>query len=76
MSQKQNNGHNRHLLMILMCCLAMFAALWVLFKDSSGENIWLLFLLCPLMHFFMMKKMHNHNENQNEDEDEKHHDCH
>ncbi|SJZ78498.1 DUF2933 domain-containing protein [Selenihalanaerobacter shriftii] len=69
MSKKKNSNHNSHILMMLICCLAMFAAVWIFFKDSNIDNIWLLFLICPLMHIFMMRGHHNHNENKGEDEE-------
>lgn len=48
----------KHMLLMLVCCLAPLAAI-LLLKQSGYEGAasYLVFLLCPLMHLFMMKGM-------------------
>ncbi len=46
-----------HLLMMVVCCvvpIVLVIGLFSLFKVGNYW-IWLIILLCPLMHFFMMK---------------------
>ncbi|MGI9951757.1 DUF2933 domain-containing protein [Moorellaceae bacterium AZ2] len=64
-------NHRKHgLLMLLGCGLMMVAVFFLLARGaatsdstSGGSWAWLLFLLCPLMHLFMMGG-HNHSECQ------------
>ena len=52
--------HN-HLLMMVICCVAPLILLigaTYLFGISRSYLYWSILLLCPLMHFFMMKDMH------------------
>ena len=53
-------SHN-HALMMLICCgaplLLLLAAVY-LFGLSKNYLFWFALLLCPLMHYFMMKHMH------------------
>lgn len=49
---------NNHLLLMVLCCaipIILIIGFTLLFKRSSNYLIWLIILLCPLMHFFMMK---------------------
>ena len=52
--------HKKHLLTMLACCLiplAGVAALW-LFKLPANNGVYLgLMLLCPVLHFVMMRDM-------------------
>jgi len=53
--------HN-HLLMMLICCALPLLLLFVavsIFSLSNSYLYWSVLLLCPLMHFFMMKHMHS-----------------
>ena len=62
------SGGFKHMLMMLACCLAPFG-LVLLLKQSSydGAANYLVLLLCPLMHLFMMRGMgHKHNAPSNE----------
>ena len=57
---KKNHG-----LMMLICCIAplalVFAAVYF-FGLNKSYLYWLVFLLCPIMHYFMMKTMHKDHE--------------
>ncbi|MBI4992681.1 MAG: DUF2933 domain-containing protein [Candidatus Magasanikbacteria bacterium] len=57
---------------IIIICAAVLAAIILLpkfFPSLSGNNfIWLIFLLCPLMHIFMMKGGHGEGHNHGGDE--------
>lgn len=58
----------KHMLLMLICCLAPLGAV-LLLKQSGYEGAagYLVFLLCPLMHLFMMKGMgHKKQEPANE----------
>jgi len=47
-----------HLLMMALCCLIpiiLIIGLLSLFEGSSKYWTWLIILLCPLMHIFMMR---------------------
>ncbi len=49
--------HN-HLLLMALCCLVpvgLVAGWLYLFKGSEGSWVWLILLLCPLMHVWMMR---------------------
>lgn len=49
-------GGLKHMLMMLACCLAPIGAVFLLnLSGYEGAANYLLFLLCPLMHLFMMK---------------------
>jgi hypothetical protein len=56
-------GGLKHMLMMLACCLAPIGAV-LLLKLSGYEGVasYLVFLLCPLMHLFMMKGMEHKQE--------------
>ncbi|OIQ54678.1 DUF2933 domain-containing protein [Neomoorella thermoacetica] len=64
-------NHRKHgLLMLLGCGLMIVAVFFLLARGAAASNstaggswTWLLFLLCPLMHLFMMRG-HNHGECQ------------
>ncbi|GEA18716.1 DUF2933 domain-containing protein [Moorella sp. E306M] len=64
-------NHRRHgLLMLLGCGLMIVAVFFLLTRGATASDgtagggwLWLLFLLCPLMHLFMMRG-HNHGECQ------------
>ena len=49
---------------IIIICVGLLAAVILLprfFPSLSGKDfIWLIFLVCPLMHIFMMRGGHNH----------------
>lgn len=52
-------GLKQHMLMIV-CCLAPLGAVLLLNQsDYIGTASYLVFMLCPLMHWFMMKWMGN-----------------
>lgn len=58
-----------HLLMMAICCLApivLIVGVLSFFKADNNYWAWLIILLCPLMHIFMMKG-HKHNESCNHD---------
>jgi membrane-bound metal-dependent hydrolase YbcI (DUF457 family) len=48
-----------HLLMMALCCLAPLAAVFALNRlGYDGAAGYLMLLLCPLMHLFMMRGGH------------------
>lgn len=54
------NGHSglKHLGMMFICCLVPLAAAFILKQlGYSGIASYLILLLCPIMHLFMMKGM-------------------
>ncbi|MDP3900593.1 MAG: DUF2933 domain-containing protein [bacterium] len=54
-----NQIKHNHLLMMLVGCLLPIVLIGALIKffDVSGDYfVWLIILLCPLMHVWMMKK--------------------
>ena len=56
--QKNNHSNLKHMLMMLVCCLAPVGAILLLqISGYDGVANYLVFLLCPLMHLFMMKGM-------------------
>ncbi|PRX19240.1 Protein of unknown function (DUF2933) [Orenia metallireducens] len=72
----KKKSHGGHGLMMLLCCLVMFGAFWFVGTSQGGEGSswsWLLFLLCPVMHIFMMKGMMGH---KNDEDDSDSHSCH
>lgn len=60
-----NQGHQhscgggiKHMLMMLACCLTPIGAVLLLkLSGYEGAASYLVFLLCPLMHLFMMRGM-------------------
>ena len=61
-----------HLLLMILCCLIPIILIIVvgsLLKD--GNWIWLLILLCPLAHFFMMRGMHGGHKQEKGKEENK-----
>lgn len=55
---------------MILCCLAVIAAIIILPKhfNVGATEIYLLMLLCPVIHYFLMSKMHKnscHNEKDN-----------
>ncbi|WP_425449016.1 DUF2933 domain-containing protein [Dethiothermospora halolimnae] len=72
----KNKGHKNHMLLMLLGCLApiliIFAVRGMNISLGSGSIFyWLLFLLCPLMHIFMMKGMRGHGNGCKGEETEK-----
>jgi len=59
----QGHQHNcggglKHMLMMIACCLAPLGAVFLLkLSGYGGAASYLMFLLCPLMHLFMMRGM-------------------
>lgn len=53
-----------HLLVVVLCCvvpIVLIVGFLALFKGSSDYWIWLIILLCPLIHLFMIKG-HKHED--------------
>ena len=51
----------KHLLLMALCCLAPIALVigfLAFFKGGSSYWVWLIILLCPVLHFWMMRQ-HN-----------------
>ncbi len=64
-----NKIKKNHGLMMIICCATplIILILAIYFLGVSNKYIfWLVLLLCPLMHFFMMKYMHGDNKNREE----------
>lgn len=63
--QQQNNRSNiKHMLMMFACCLVPVGAMLLLqISGYDGVDNYLVFLLCPLMHLFMMKGMEHDKQN-------------
>lgn len=62
-NQPRAGGINRHALLMIACCaipLALIAAVSLFRIDLGGIGFWAILLLCPLMHLFMMRGMHDH----------------
>ena len=48
-----------HLFLVILCCLAPLALIigfLFLLKGNKGYLVWLILLLCPVLHFWMMRK--------------------
>ena len=60
-----------HLLLMVICCLVPAILIIVLLPLFKENWIWLIILLCPLLHIFMMKGHTNHNDCGKEKEDKK-----
>ncbi len=64
------NGHgtsNRHLLIMLLCCLVpigIFLAISVFNVPLGTIGFFAIILLCPLLHFLLMGKMRHNGEDQ------------
>ena len=63
----QNQGHQcsggKHMLLMILCCLAPIGGLLLLRTIGyEGAANYLILLLCPLMHLFMMKGMMGSNK--------------
>lgn len=82
-----NRSRLLHMLMMVVCIIPMGLVLFYFLQGGgiSGfefNYFWLILLLCPLMHIFMMKHMghghgHNHNNhNHSHNQDHSHSDCH
>ena len=59
---------NNHLLVMLICCAIPIILLIVLisfFKIDNKYLVWSLILLCPIIHYFMMKDMHKNHKYTN-----------
>ena len=54
-----------HLLLMAVCCLVpiiLIAGFLSLYKRNGNDWIWLMILLCPLMHVLMMRGHWEHNQ--------------
>jgi len=51
--------HKRHGWLMILCMIPMIAVIIFLGRLESFNWAWLILILCPLMHLFMMKSMHN-----------------
>lgn len=73
--KKTDQAHNcgggiKHTLLMLGCCLAPLGLVLLLQQNgNTGAAGYLLLLLCPLMHLFMMRGM-RHKENPASDRKE------
>lgn len=56
--------HNHALLMVL-CCIIPIVLFWVLLAEGFDANsVWVIALLCPIMHIFMMRGAHEHGRHE------------
>ena len=57
----------KHMLMMVLCCAIPLVAVAVLWYMGLGGKylIYVVMLLCPLLHFVMMRGMHGGTENSN-----------
>lgn len=67
-NDKHQHGHGKHMILMLLCCLIPIgliaaARYFNISGNGLGKYSNLLFLLCPLMHIFMMKGMMGHGSN-------------
>ena len=66
-----NKIKHNHWLMMIICCATPLILLMVLiyfFGFSEGWLFWGILLLCPILHYFMMRDMHKkHEDNKSED---------
>lgn len=65
---KHQHGHGKHMILMLIGCLIPIIAIGAMRYFNVGSNglakySSLLFLLCPLMHIFMMGGMMGHGKN-------------
>lgn len=60
---KGHGGHNHGWMMVV--CLVMMIG-FLLLPNVGGRYTWVIFLLCPLMHIFMMKDMFKNKEKQDD----------
>ena len=59
--EKTKERKHNHGLMMMVCCVAPLVLLIMavyFFGLSKSYLTWFILLLCPIMHFFMMKNMH------------------
>jgi hypothetical protein len=62
--KKSNHGPSSHFLMMILCCAIPIIAIVVLSSMGilGSWGFYLLMLLCPLLHFLLMRKMGSHHE--------------
>ena len=59
--EKTKERKHNHGLMMLLCCVVPLVLLIIainFFGLSRSYLTWFILLLCPIMHFFMMRDMH------------------
>ena len=74
MKEFLNKIRHNHLVMMLICCLVPLAVLVVainFFGVSRSYLTWAIFLLCPLLHFIMMRDIHKSESKDGKSEDKK-----
>ena len=76
-----NRSRLFHMLMMVVCILPMGLILFYFLQGGTSgfesNYFWLILLLCPLMHIFMMKHMgHGHGHNHDHNQDHSHRECH
>lgn len=75
---------NNKLIYLVICLIALGVIIWFFMKGQLGQGlIYLLLLICPLIHLLMMKGMHsmpaskeNHPAKQLKDSETEKHSCH
>ena len=64
-SQSRHNhcgSGKKHMLLMVLCCLAPIGLIWALNQTGYTGNLnYLALFLCPLMHLFMMRGINRRN---------------
>lgn len=60
---------NHALMMVICCSLPLILLVAAVYFFGLGESylFWAILLLCPIMHYFMMKDMHKKTSDKKED---------
>lgn len=67
--KKETKQGSKHILIMVLCCLAPMLLVVLLFTVGIGGILpFLVILMCPLMHFILMRGMHGkHDHNEHSD---------
>lgn len=59
-ARNYESHHKSYLPMVLLCIAVLAGVFFLSRSDAQGSWYWLLILLCPLAHLWMMRDMHGH----------------